>query len=75
MLTLVLMSLTRSGIHLDGSSFRLSSSRNQSDDDSADPPKPYKLLLTLLSLIRFVLSHHLHRQKFPQDAAKLRQLF
>ena len=26
----------RSGIHLDGSSFRLSSSRNQSDDDSSD---------------------------------------
>lgn len=53
MVTLFLMPLTRSGIHLDGSSFRLSSSRNQSDDDSADPPKPCKLLLTLF----FVLSH------------------
>jgi len=30
-------SFRRSGIHLDGSSFRLSSSRNQSDDDSSDP--------------------------------------
>jgi len=29
-------SFRRSGIHLDGSSFRLSSSRNQSDDDSSD---------------------------------------
>ena len=34
----------RSGIHLDGSSFRLSSSRNQSDDDSSDakPGAPCK---------------------------------
>ena len=34
----------RSGIHLDGSSFRLSSSRNQSDDDSSDT-KPGVCLL------------------------------